>query len=76
VSYGTLINGLCKIGETESSIRLLRIIEGGLSNSNVVMYNTIIDSLFKGKLANEAYVLYSEMVAKGIISPVVSTYNI
>jgi len=40
------------------------------------MYNTIIDSLFKGKLANEAYVLYSEMVAKGIISPVVSTYNI
>lgn len=68
VSYGTLINGLGKMGETQAALRLLRKIEGKLvtSNTDVVMYSTIIDTLCKDKLVAEAYELYSEMTAKKI----------
>ncbi|BAT97733.1 hypothetical protein VIGAN_09126400 [Vigna angularis var. angularis] len=62
ITYGTLINGLSKIGETEAGIKLLRTIQG----RSTVMYNIIIDSLLKEKHSKEAYDLYSEMVIKEI----------
>ena len=45
-----MINGVCKIGETRAAIELLRMIDGGLTEPDVVMYNTIIDGLRKHKL--------------------------
>ncbi|XP_045831508.1 putative pentatricopeptide repeat-containing protein At1g12700, mitochondrial [Trifolium pratense] len=46
VSYATLINGLCKIGRTRASVLVLRKIELMVRvKPDVVMYNTIIDSL-------------------------------
>ena len=42
ISYGTLINGLCKVGETKAALRLLRRVDGKLVQPDVVMYNTII----------------------------------
>jgi pentatricopeptide repeat protein len=38
------------------------------------MYSAIIDSMCKGKLVNDAFDLYSEMIAKNI-SPDVVTYS-
>jgi pentatricopeptide repeat domain-containing protein 1 len=52
----------------------LRKIEGKLIKTDVVIHNTIIDSLCKDKLVIDAYVLYSEMIAKKI-SPDVVTFN-
>ncbi|RHN52657.1 putative pentatricopeptide [Medicago truncatula] len=73
VSYRTLINELCKTGETRAALQVLRKIERILVKPNVLMYTTIIDSLCKDKLVIDAYDLYSEMIKK--ISPDVVTYN-
>jgi len=43
VTYSILIDGLCKTGETKIVVQLLGIIEG---SSTVIMYNSILDSLF------------------------------
>jgi pentatricopeptide repeat domain-containing protein 1 len=53
---------------------VLRKIDGKLVNTNVVMYNTIIESLCKEKLVTEAYELYSQMIVKKI-SPDVVTFS-
>ncbi|CAI8595006.1 unnamed protein product [Vicia faba] len=51
VSYGTLIGGLCKIGETKAAMQVLKKIEEGLLvKLDVLMYNTVIDSLGKDNL--------------------------
>ena len=42
---GTMVNGLCKIGETDMAIRLLRNMEEGNFELDMTTYNTIIDSL-------------------------------
>ena len=63
---------MCDIGETKAAIQLLRIIEVRSIKPDVVMYTTIIHHLFIDGLANEAFDLYSEMVAKGI-SPTIVT---
>ncbi|KEH17453.1 pentatricopeptide (PPR) repeat protein [Medicago truncatula] len=62
----------CKMGETRAALQMLRKIEGKLINTNVVMHNTIIDSLCKDKLVLDAYGLYSEMIAKKIYPDVVT----
>jgi len=50
---------------------LSRIIEGRSTKPNAVMYTSILDSLFKDKLANETYDLYYEMIFKRISSSLV-----
>ncbi|XP_059441835.1 pentatricopeptide repeat-containing protein At1g63080, mitochondrial-like [Corylus avellana] len=74
VTYGTIMNDLCKIGEITVAIRILRKMEKGNLELNVVMYNTIIDSLCKDRLVNEALNFLSEMKNRGIRLDVF-TYN-
>ncbi|MCH96076.1 pentatricopeptide repeat-containing protein [Trifolium medium] len=64
VSYGILIDGLCKAGETRAALQLLRRIEALMVEPDVVMYSTVIHSLCKDKLVSEAFHLYSEMIAR------------
>ena len=54
---------------------MIRIIEDRSIKPNVVMFTSILDVLFKYKLANEAYYLYFKMVYKRI-SPSLVTYNV
>jgi len=71
-SYRTLINVLCKVGDTRAALQLLRqVVE-----PDVVMYTTVIDndSMCKDAFVDDAFDLYSEMVASGI-SPNVVTYT-
>lgn len=58
----------------DEPVQLMRRIDGKLAPPNVVMYNTIMDSLCKNKLVKDAFDLYFEMVAKRI-SPDVVSYN-
>ncbi|KAB1224476.1 hypothetical protein CJ030_MR2G016365 [Morella rubra] len=74
VTYGTIINALCKSGETSVAVGLLRKMEQANFELNVVLYNTIIDSLCKDRLLTEALDLSSKMICKGI-HPDLVTYN-
>ncbi|GAU31404.1 hypothetical protein TSUD_370530 [Trifolium subterraneum] len=47
VSYGTLINGLCKIGETRAALQVLRQIEGKLVEPNVGLFDEVETLLSK-----------------------------
>uniref|UniRef100_A0A251SX14 Putative pentatricopeptide repeat protein n=1 Tax=Helianthus annuus TaxID=4232 RepID=A0A251SX14_HELAN len=75
VMYSTMIKGLCKFGNNDIAIGLLRLMDERGCKPNVVIYSTIIDSLCKDKLIEDAFKLFKEMVfAKGI-QPDVITYN-
>jgi pentatricopeptide repeat domain-containing protein 1 len=83
-SYLILITGLCRIGETQSAIQLLRKalqIETDTESLDgitvMLCYNTIIFRLAcKDKLINQAYDLYSEMKLHGNnVSPNSDTYH-
>jgi pentatricopeptide repeat domain-containing protein 1 len=79
VSYDILIEGLCKIGETEKAIELLRQVKivGGYSNFYVrSFYNNIIFRLCKDRLVNQAYDLYSEMIVKKIMPGAITYHNL
>ena len=43
---GTLLNGLCKISQTGVAIRLLRKLEKGNFELNVVLYSTVILTVY------------------------------
>jgi pentatricopeptide repeat domain-containing protein 1 len=78
-SYDFLISGLCKIGETEKAIELLRQaqIDGGYIDFYVKsFYNAIIFRLCKDRLVNQAYDLYSEIIVKKITPCVVTYHNL
>ncbi|KAK2423028.1 putative pentatricopeptide repeat-containing protein, mitochondrial [Trifolium repens] len=75
VTLTTLIKGLClKVGETSAALQLMKQVDGNLVQLDVVMRNTVIDSMCKDKLVDDAFDLYSEMVAKRI-SPNFITYS-
>lgn len=74
VMYGTVIDGLCKIGNTGAAIDLLRVMERGKCRPDNVVYNSIIDGLCKNKLVDEAFGLVHEMLEKDV-SPTIVTYN-
>ncbi|KAJ0909551.1 putative tetratricopeptide-like helical domain superfamily [Helianthus annuus] len=50
VMYGTVINGLCKVGHTTKALELLTFIESGSCKPCVHHYNTVIDSLCKDRI--------------------------
>lgn len=72
VMFGTIIDGLCKVGSIRVAIEFIRIMEIGKCKPNTVVYSTIIDSLCKDKILDEALDLFTEMIDKGI-SPNVIT---
>ncbi|KAJ0716910.1 putative tetratricopeptide-like helical domain superfamily [Helianthus annuus] len=62
VMYSTMIKGLCKVGNNDIAIGLLRLMDERGCKPNVVVYSTIIDSLCKDKLIEDAFKLFNEMV--------------
>ncbi|GJS10798.1 nucleotide-binding alpha-beta plait domain-containing protein [Tanacetum coccineum] len=69
VMYGTVINGLCKVGKTSKALELVRFMAKGSYKSRVDQYNMIIDGLCKDKMVDQALELFDKMIEKGI------TYN-
>ncbi|GFQ00403.1 pentatricopeptide repeat-containing protein at1g62670 mitochondrial [Phtheirospermum japonicum] len=76
VTYGTVIDGLRKVGNTAMAIEMLRVMEKGRSicKPNTHIYRMVIDSLCKDKMMDDALKLFDEMSEKGI-PPDVVTYN-
>ncbi|VFQ63680.1 unnamed protein product [Cuscuta campestris] len=75
VTLLVLIDGLCKAGHTGKAGKLLHLLdEKGNRRPNVFAYSTIIDSLCKDSKVDDALVLLSKMVARGI-PPNVVTYT-
>ncbi|KAK6156246.1 hypothetical protein DH2020_010494 [Rehmannia glutinosa] len=67
VTYGTVIDGLCKAGNTAMAIELLK--------SNGKREFSVIDGLCKDRVIDSAVKLFAEMTEKGI-TPNIVTYNI
>ena len=65
VTYGTLIQGLCKAGRLEIASRLLRTIQMKGMALAPQAYNPVIQALFNRKRSNEAMRLFREMEEKG-----------
>uniref|UniRef100_A0A2N9GUD4 H(+)-exporting diphosphatase n=1 Tax=Fagus sylvatica TaxID=28930 RepID=A0A2N9GUD4_FAGSY len=80
ITLNTIVKGLCLQGEpwwsceTAAAIELLRKLEEEKVEFNVVLYNTIIDSLCKDRSVTEALNFLFEMMSKGI-QPNVITYT-
>ncbi|KAL8479330.1 hypothetical protein ACS0TY_026266 [Phlomoides rotata] len=71
----TVINGLCKAGQTTRAFELLHNLEKTRWKPNICAYTTLIEGLCKGGMVDDALQLLPKMVDKGI-SPDVLTYNI
>ncbi|KAL3633998.1 hypothetical protein CASFOL_021052 [Castilleja foliolosa] len=77
VTYGTVIDGLCKAGNnTSMAIELLGEMEKErrVCKPNTEIYNMVIEGLCKDEKIDSALKLFDEMSAKGITRDVV-TYN-
>ncbi|KAF5962202.1 hypothetical protein HYC85_003411 [Camellia sinensis] len=70
--YGTIINGLCRTGNTIRTVSLLRIMEQGSYKPDTVVCNSIIDSLCKDRMVDDALKLFSKMNEPGIRRDVVT----
>ncbi|XP_071728844.1 pentatricopeptide repeat-containing protein At1g03540-like [Rutidosis leptorrhynchoides] len=75
VMYSTMIKGLCKYGKNCTAIGLLRLMNERGHKADVIAYNTIIDSLCKDKMIDDAFELFNEMVFRKGILPTVITYT-
>jgi pentatricopeptide repeat protein len=65
MSYTTVINGLCKTGNTSMAVHVYKMEQNGCK-PDVVIYNTIIVSPCKDRLVNNAMEFLSEMVDRSI----------
>ncbi|XP_074287393.1 uncharacterized protein LOC141612496 isoform X2 [Silene latifolia] len=76
VTYGTMVKGLCRTGDNERALHLLRQMNSDPEGCkpNLIIYTTLIDSLCKHKLVTEALKLFSIMKTEGI-KPDVFTYT-
>ena len=62
-SYVTLINGLCRIGETNRTMELLREME-----AESIIYNMIMDNLCKSGRIRCGYAMIVTLFKKGEVS--------
>ncbi|KVH91263.1 Pentatricopeptide repeat-containing protein [Cynara cardunculus var. scolymus] len=68
VMYNTMIKGLCKFGNNDTPIALLRLMNERGCKHDVMTHNTVIDSLCKEKMVDDALKLFNEMILhKGIL---------
>ncbi|KAI3458806.1 hypothetical protein Pfo_015469 [Paulownia fortunei] len=79
VTYGTVIDGLCKAGNTAMAIELLRVMEKGVMIDckiypNLLTFNSLIDAFCKEGLVDEAKDVLRIMMQKNVVPDVVS-YN-
>lgn len=69
-TYGTLINGLCRIGKISEAKELLKEMETKGCSPSVVTYTSLIHGLCQLNNLDEAMALLQEMEAKSIIANV------
>nr|GMC88093.1 putative pentatricopeptide repeat-containing protein At1g12700, mitochondrial [Ipomoea batatas] len=74
ITYGTVIDGLCKSGHTQNALDLLIVMQEEGPKPNTIAYNTVIDSLCKDRMVDQALGLLSEMIERGI-PPNIFTYT-
>ncbi|KAI3808961.1 hypothetical protein L1987_24924 [Smallanthus sonchifolius] len=74
ITFGTVINGLCKVGHTSKALELLMFLEASSCKPCVEQYSTVIDSLCKDKMVDDALQLFANMTEKGVLADVI-TYN-
>ncbi|KAJ0772027.1 putative tetratricopeptide-like helical domain superfamily [Helianthus annuus] len=67
IMFGTVINGLRKVGHTSKALELLNFMEAGSCKPCVEQYSTVIDSLCKDKLVDRALELFTHMTEKGVL---------
>ncbi|CAL5413499.1 unnamed protein product [Camellia sinensis] len=73
IMYGTIINGLCKTGNSTTTVGLLRSMQKWNYKPNVVMYTTTIDGLCKDKNVDGASCLLGEMTQQDVAPNVITT---
>ncbi|KAB5534042.1 hypothetical protein DKX38_017128 [Salix brachista] len=73
-TYGTLINGLCKLGKTFEAKELFKEMETKGCSPSVVTYSCLIHGLCQAGNVDEAMGLFDEMKRKAI-EPNVFTYS-
>ncbi|XP_019158011.1 PREDICTED: pentatricopeptide repeat-containing protein At1g62914, mitochondrial-like [Ipomoea nil] len=73
IAYGTVINGLCKAGQTQNALDLLVVMQEEGPKPDTIAYSTVIDSLCKDGMVDKALGLLSEMIERGI-PPNIITY--
>ncbi|GJV26599.1 pentatricopeptide repeat-containing protein [Tanacetum coccineum] len=69
-TYGTLINGLCRLGKISKARKLLKEMEAKGCSPSVVTYTSLIHRLCQLNYLDEAKALLQEMEAKSIIANV------
>nr|KAJ0228022.1 hypothetical protein LSAT_V11C100005310 [Lactuca sativa] len=75
VTFGTIINGICKKDGPQAAHRFLQLVEETKGfHLGATEYNTIINGLCKDRHLTEAREIYFEMEKKGIL-PDVITFN-
>ncbi|KAL2334581.1 hypothetical protein Fmac_015794 [Flemingia macrophylla] len=89
VTYGKLVNGLCKTGETKAGLEFLKKIEGRIDYVwdlvdemhnrgqpvNIITYSSLLDALCKNCHLERAIALFKNMINRGI-KPDKYTYTI
>ncbi|KAG8372101.1 hypothetical protein BUALT_Bualt12G0031500 [Buddleja alternifolia] len=65
-TYGVVIDGLCKAGNTAMAMQLLRVMEKGSCRPGTLEYSMVIESLCKDRFVDSAMKLFHEMPEKGI----------
>jgi len=74
-TYGTIINGFCKAGETQKAMGLLkRIVNFEGIKLNLYSFNAIIYGLIKERRTEAALSLFPDLTSRGLKPDVVS-YN-
>lgn len=73
-TYGTLINGLCRMGKINEAKVLMKEMEIKGCSPSVVTYTSLVHGLCESNNLNEAMALLQEMEAKSI-TPNVYTYS-
>ncbi|GKV39674.1 hypothetical protein SLEP1_g47411 [Rubroshorea leprosula] len=63
VSYNTLINGYCKVGEFDQAVKLNERMKMGNVEPNLVTFNTLLSGLRRSRRMVEAKKFFLEMKA-------------
>nr|XP_016514229.1 PREDICTED: pentatricopeptide repeat-containing protein At1g62670, mitochondrial-like [Nicotiana tabacum] len=75
VTYLTVISGLSKMGHTQKTFDLLKVMEQGSVKPDTRIYNIVIDALCKDRMIDATISLFEEMKQKGM-PPTIITYNV
>ncbi|KAL4348676.1 hypothetical protein GQ457_17G010010 [Hibiscus cannabinus] len=67
VSFNTLINGYCKLGDLEEGFRLKSVMEDVGICPNAFTYSSLIIALCKESRLDDVNVLFDEMCNRGLI---------